>query len=193
MSFKDRQTDKLLCESDFSNNLRRRFLWTKGWPTVFWTWQSCKPFPVGYCQIATFYRRGVRLFPKSQPERVKLFPPSPLLIEQTPGQPSSESKKCHGKFGDASNYRDQMHKEEIPPRFPTPLWSRKSHVDLPLDLGKVHGKFGCAGTYGVQMHKEQTNKQTNKQTFFFIYRDSVFDQWLVLLSKGSLLDQHQPH
>jgi hypothetical protein len=47
----------------------------------------------------------------------------------------------------------------------------KVAVDLPLDLGKVHGKFGDASYYRDRMHKEQTNKQTSKQTFFFIYRD----------------------
>ena len=66
----DRLTDWLLCDSDFSSNLRRLFLWSKGWPTAFWTWQIVYPFPVGYCQSATFSRRGVRHFSNSQPERV---------------------------------------------------------------------------------------------------------------------------
>ena len=40
ISFKDRQTDKWLCDSVFSNTLRRLFLWTKDWPTACWTWQT---------------------------------------------------------------------------------------------------------------------------------------------------------
>ena len=40
ISFEDRETDKCLCDSDFSNTFRRLFLWTKGWPTAFWTWQT---------------------------------------------------------------------------------------------------------------------------------------------------------
>ena len=79
-------------------------------------------------------------------------------------------------------------KKSPPPRFPTPLWSRKSHVDLPLDLGKVRGKFGDACSYRDRMHKEQTNihlyilemsideyiKQQNAENWDEIYEKNIF-------------------
>ena len=56
-----------------------------------------------------------------------------------------------------------------PISLPHPLWSREPRLDLPLDLGEYHGKFGDVSSYRKQMHKEQADKQTNEQTFFFIY------------------------
>ncbi len=54
------------------------------------------------------------------------------------------------------------------------FFGKKVDVDLPLDVKIVSGKFGCICSYGLQTHSEQTNKQTNKQTFFFIYID-IYD------------------
>jgi hypothetical protein len=45
-------------------------------------------------------------------------------------------------------------------------------LDLPLDPGGCHGKFGDSSYYGDWVDSEQTNKQTDKQTFFFIYIDN---------------------
>jgi hypothetical protein len=61
---------------------------------------------------------------------------------------------------------------EISPKPPPPLpeW-RRPPLDLPLYLEKCHGKFGDTSYYRGQMHKEQTDRQTNKQTFFFVYID----------------------
>ena len=47
---------------------------------------------------------------------------------------------------------------------------RKLPYDLPLvKRGVSCAKFHRICSYCVQMHEEQTNKQTNKQTFFLIY------------------------
>ena len=79
----------------------------------------------------------------------------------------------HGKFGDVSSYRKQMHKEQIRKirKFsavfqkmgvsPTLPRARRPRLDLPPDLRICHGKFGDASSYRDQMHKEQTDRQTD--------------------------------
>ena len=42
-------------------------------------------------------------------------------------------------------------------------------VDLPLDVKTLPGKCRCIRSNGVGMHSEQTNKQTDRQTFFLTY------------------------
>ena len=78
----DRLTDWLLCDSDFSSNLRRLFLWSKGWPTAFWTWQIVYPFPVGYCQTATFSRRKYGISRIASRKGFKCSPLSPSPVDR---------------------------------------------------------------------------------------------------------------
>ena len=47
----------------------------------------------------------------------------------------------------------------------------KVDVDLLLDVEAIPGKFHRNRLYGVETHSEQTDRQTDRQTFFFIYID----------------------
>jgi hypothetical protein len=58
-----------------------------------------------------------------------------------------------------------------PPPLEMEILDRKVSYDLLLDERVFPAKFHCICSYRVQMHNGQTNKQTNKQTFFFIYID----------------------
>ena len=49
------------------------------------------------------------------------------------------------------------------------FFRQKVAVDFLLDERMVPEKFRCICSYRIQMHEEQTNKQT----FFFIYIDTI--------------------
>ncbi len=49
------------------------------------------------------------------------------------------------------------------------FFGKKVTVGHLLDVKRISGKFGCICSYGVQTHSEQTDRQTDRQTFFFIY------------------------
>ena len=55
------------------------------------------------------------------------------------------------------------------------FFSNKVDVDLPLGVETIPGKFHQNRLYGVETYSEQTNKQTDRQTFIFIYIDRLAD------------------
>ena len=75
------------------------------------------------------------------------------------------------------------------------LFSNKVDVDLPLGVETIPGKFHRNRLYGVETYSEQTNKQTDRQTFIFIYIDrwtDITSFWKKKTTGGLMTISHNP-